>query len=169
VNVLVQREEVVHDQEMDLLSARELHAVQAVEARDERVGVVHDVLVVCRQHAPQELVFGVVDRLDNEPVVPREVEETATLPGRAELRQDVLGGERKEVVRGVNVEVFLAEFAKDPRRVVFELEVVPCAWGELIPDDVEIVLVCGGVVLVCERTFKFGLTPGDLEAGPLKP
>lgn len=42
-------------------------------------------LVVLLQHAPEELVLGIVNRLDDEPVVPREVEETTTLPGRAEL------------------------------------------------------------------------------------
>lgn len=47
--------------------------------------VVHDMLVVLLQHAPEEHVFGMVNRLDDKPVVPREVEETAALPGRAEL------------------------------------------------------------------------------------
>jgi hypothetical protein len=44
------------------------------------VRVVHDMLVVLLQHAPEEYVLGMVDRLDDEPVVPREVEETTALP-----------------------------------------------------------------------------------------
>ena len=42
-------------------------------------------LVVLLQYAPEEFVLSVVNRLYDEPVVPREVEETAALPGRAEL------------------------------------------------------------------------------------
>jgi len=49
------------------------------------VRVVHDMLVVLLQHAPEELVLGIVNGLDDESVIPREVEETAALPGRAEL------------------------------------------------------------------------------------
>ena len=42
-------------------------------------------LVVLLQYAVKKLVLGMVNRLDDEPVVSREVEEAAALPGRAEL------------------------------------------------------------------------------------
>ena len=57
------------------------------------------------------------------------------------------------------MEVFLAEFAEDPRCIVFELEVILCTWGELITNDVEVVLVPCGIVLVREWAFEFSLTP----------
>jgi hypothetical protein len=94
VHVLVRREKVVHDHEVDLVPARELDAVEAVEAREERVRVLPHVLVVLREHAPEELVLRVVDRLDDEAVVAREVEERAGLARAAELGEDVLVRER---------------------------------------------------------------------------
>lgn len=66
------------------------------------------------------------------------------------------------------MEVSLTEFPEDPRRIVFEFEVVLCAWGELVTDDVKIVLVPRGVVFVREWTFEFGLTPRDLEERPFE-
>lgn len=59
--------------------------------------------------------------------------------------------------------MFLAEFTEDPRCVVFEFEVIPRAWGELITNDVKIVLVPCGIILVRECAFKFRLTPRDLK------
>ena len=64
------------------------------------------------------------------------------------------------------MEVLLTKFPEDPWCVVFEFEVILCAWGELVTNDVEIVLVSCGIVLVRERAFEFGLTPGDLEKRP---
>lgn len=133
MDVAVRREEVVHDDKVDLLAVRELDAVEAVESREERVRIVLDVLVVLLEDAPEELVLRVPDRLDDEAVVAREVEERARLAGRAELGEDVLGGEGDEVVTRVEVEV-LAEFAKDPGGVVLELEVVLGRRRELVPD-----------------------------------
>lgn len=123
MNVAMRRKEVVHDDEMDLLAARELDAMEAVEAGEEGVGVLLDVLVVLLEDAPEELVLGMSDRLDDEPVVAREVEERPRFARRAEFGEDVFGGEGDEVVGGVEVEV-LAQLAEDPRRVVLELEVV---------------------------------------------
>lgn len=71
----MRREEIVHDDKVDLLAARELDAVEAVEAGEESVGVLLDVLVVLLEDAPEELVLRVANRLDNEPVVAGEVEE----------------------------------------------------------------------------------------------
>lgn len=47
--------------------------------------VVHDMLVILLQYTPEKFVLSIVNRLDDEPVVSREVEETAALPRRAEL------------------------------------------------------------------------------------
>lgn len=63
------------------------------------------------------------------------------------------------------MEVFFAEFTEDPWRIILEFKVILCAWGELVTDDVEIVLVPRSIVLVCDWTFEFSLTPGDLEKG----
>ena len=108
MDVTVWREEVVHDDEVDLAPVRELHAVQAVEAREQRVRVRLHVLVVLLEDPPQELVLRVVDRFDDEAVVAREVEERARLSRRAEFRQDVLRGEREEVVGGIELEVIFS-------------------------------------------------------------
>ena len=72
------------------------------------MGIALHVLVVLLQYPSEELVFRVVDRLDDEAVVAREVEERARLSGRAEFRQDVLRGEREEVVGGIELEVIFS-------------------------------------------------------------
>ena len=81
-------------------------------------------LIVVLEYPAEVFMFGVVDGLDDEAVVAREVEEGAGLAGRAELGEDVLGGEGEEVVGRVQVEVVLAQLAEDVGRVVLELEVV---------------------------------------------
>ena len=96
--------------------------------------VVPHVRVVRLQDVSEELVLRVVYGLDDKPVVAREVEKRAGLPGRAELGEDVFRGEGEEVVRGVDMEVVFAQLAEDPWRVVFELEVVLCRRRELVPD-----------------------------------
>ncbi len=50
-------------------------------------------------------MFGVVYGLDDEPIVPREVEERPRLAWRAEFREDVLGREGQQVVGRIKVEV----------------------------------------------------------------
>ena len=54
-----------------------------------------DVCMILGEDAAEELVLGVVDGLDDEAVVAREVKKRAGLAGRAELGKDVLCGERK--------------------------------------------------------------------------
>ena len=93
-----------------------------------------DVRVVLGEDAAEEFVLGVVDGLDDEAVVAREVEERAGLAGRAELGENVLRGEREEVVRGVEVEVVFAQLTEDPRRVVLEFEVVFGGGSEFVTD-----------------------------------
>jgi hypothetical protein len=131
----MRRGKIVHDDEVDLFASRELDSVEAVESRQEGVRVLLDVLVVVLQDRAQELVLRVPDRLDDEAVVARKVEERPALARRTEFRQDVLGGEGDEVVGRVEVEV-LAQLAEDPRSIVFELEVVFDRGRELIADTV---------------------------------
>ena len=113
---------------------RELHPVQAIEPRQQGMRVALDVRMVGFEDVAEELVLGVVDGLDDEAVVAREVEEAARLARRAELGEDVLRGERDEVVGRVELEVVLAQLAEDERRVVFELEVVLCGRREFVTD-----------------------------------
>jgi hypothetical protein len=77
----MRRKQVVHDDEMDLTPIGYLYAMQTVELGEERVGVLLYVVVVVLQYLPEELVFGVVDGLDDVFVVSGEIEEAATLPG----------------------------------------------------------------------------------------
>ncbi len=79
-------------------------------------------------------MFRVVDRLDDEPVIARKVEERPRLAGRAQLRQDVLGSEGEKVVRRVEVEEVFAQLTKDPGGVVLKLEVVLCGGREFVTD-----------------------------------
>lgn len=79
VDVAMRREEVVHNHEMNLPPPRQLDPMQSVEARKERVRVLLDVLVVLLEDLAQELVLRVSDRLDDEPVIAREVEERPRL------------------------------------------------------------------------------------------
>lgn len=59
--------------------------MQAVESREECVGVVDDVLMVVFDDASQEFMLGVRYRLDDETIVARKVEERAGFAWRAEL------------------------------------------------------------------------------------
>lgn len=123
VDVSVRWEKIVHHDEMDLATIGHLHAVKAVELRDQRVRVVLDMSIVFRKDLAEQLVLGVVDRLDDVLVVAREVEEAATLPGRPQFRQDVFARQRHQVVRRIQLE-FGPQTPKDPGRVIFELEIV---------------------------------------------
>jgi hypothetical protein len=70
---------------MDLASIGYLDAVQAVKLGKKRVRVLLNVVVVVLQDLSEELVFGMMDGLDNVLVVAGEIEEAAALAGRAEL------------------------------------------------------------------------------------
>jgi hypothetical protein len=136
VDVAVRREEVVHDDEVNLAPSRQLDTMKAIETGQQGVRVGLDMLMVVLEDGAKKFVLRVRDRFDDEPVVAREVEERPRLSGRAEFGQDVFGGEREQVVGGVQVEMFLAQVAKDPRRVVLEFEVVLGRRSELIADAV---------------------------------
>ena len=71
------REKVVHNDEMDLASSRQLNTMQTIESTEERVRILLDVIKVLRKNAQQELVFRMSNRLDDEAVVTRKVEKGA--------------------------------------------------------------------------------------------
>jgi len=77
VNILMWWEKVVHNDEMDLASSGQLNTMQTIESTEECVRILLDVIKVLRKNAQQELVFRVSDRLDDEAVVTRKVEEGA--------------------------------------------------------------------------------------------
>jgi hypothetical protein len=81
------------------------------------------VLVVQWQDLSQKLVLGMVDGLDDVLVVTREVEKAAALSRRAQFRQDILAGQRHQVVGGIEVEP-CAQVTEHPRCIVLEFEVV---------------------------------------------
>jgi hypothetical protein len=66
---------------MDFASIGYLNAMQTVELGKKRIRVLLDVVVVVLQYLPEELVFGVVDGLDDVLVVSGEIEKAATLAG----------------------------------------------------------------------------------------
>ena len=75
--------------------------------------------------------------LDDEPVIAREVEERARLARRAQLGEDVLCGEREEVIGRIELEIVLSQLPKDPRGVIFKLEIVLGGGRQFISDAVE--------------------------------
>ena len=126
VDILVSREEVVHDHKVNLASMGKFDAVEAIETRKQCMRVRVHVRMVSLQYRAQKLMLGMSDGLDDETVITGEVEERPRFPRRSELGKDVLCGEGKKVVGRVKVEVVFAKFAKDPRGVIFEFEVVSC-------------------------------------------
>lgn len=80
-------------------------------------------VVVVLQNAAEELVLGVMDRLDDEFIVTGEIKEAAALPRRAKLGKDIFAGERDQVIGRVKCKRG-TQMAEDPGRVVFELEIV---------------------------------------------
>ena len=133
-------------------------------------------VVVLLQDAAEEPVLGGGDRLDDEAVIGRKVEERAALSRRPKLGQDIaagqghlLGGwppsdgvsararltgganwkhvsESDQIVAGINVKV-LAQLAEDPRRIVLELEVVLGRRRQLIARA-----VCGSAAALGQRS-----------------
>lgn len=85
VDILVRREEIVHDDKVDFSAMRELDTMKAIKPGKKRVGIVLHVLVVLFEDRAEELVLRVMDGLDDEAVVSGEVEEGAGFTGRAKL------------------------------------------------------------------------------------
>lgn len=98
VDITMRWEEVVHDDEVDLPAVGHLDTMKTVEPRQQRVRVGLHVCMVLLQHLAKELVLAVMEGLDDEPVVPREIEERAGFAGRPQFREDVFAGERDEVI-----------------------------------------------------------------------
>lgn len=69
--------QVVHDDEMDFSSSWQFHSMQSIEAGKQRMRVILHVLMIILQDRPKVFVFSVVNGLDDETVVPREVEKGA--------------------------------------------------------------------------------------------
>lgn len=63
--------------------------MQAVELRQQGVGVLLNMVVIVFEDIAKEFVFGVMDSFDDVLVIPREVEEATTLAWRSKLRQDI--------------------------------------------------------------------------------
>jgi hypothetical protein len=95
VDVAVRREEVVHDDKVDLAPPRQLDAVEAIETGQQGVRVGFDMFMIVLEDGSKELVLRVRNGFDDKPIVAREVEERAGLSGGAEFGQDVFGGERE--------------------------------------------------------------------------
>ena len=70
--------------------------MKAVEAGEQRVRVALDVFVVLTEDAAEEFVFIVMDGLDDEAIVAREMEERARLAGRAKLERMYLTVSERE-------------------------------------------------------------------------
>jgi hypothetical protein len=118
------REQVVHNDKVNLATARQLDPMETVEPRHERMRVVLDVRMVIFEDRPEVLVFGVVNGLDDEAVVSRKVEEGSRLSWRSEFGQDVFRRQGQQIVGRIQVKVIFPQFSKDPRRIILELEVV---------------------------------------------
>ena len=67
--------------------------MQAKEARDKCVRILLHVFPVMAQDLAQKLVFRMVDGLDDETVILREVKETTALAGRSKLRENISTGQ----------------------------------------------------------------------------
>lgn len=131
----MRREQVIHDDEMDLTSIGYLYAMQAVELGKKGVGVLLYVVVVVFENLAEEFVFSVMDSLDDVLVVAREIEKAAALAWRAELGKNVFTCQRDKVIGRVELEGS-AEMTEDPWRIVLELEVVLGGRSKLVASSV---------------------------------
>jgi hypothetical protein len=70
---------------MDLPSIWNLDSVKTIELREKGVWVVFDMRIVFLEDFPEEFVLGMMDGLDDVFIISGEVEETPTLPRRAQF------------------------------------------------------------------------------------
>ena len=75
----MRREEVVHDDEVDLLAVGHLDPVKTVELREKGVGVIGNMLEVILEDLAKKFMLGMVNGLNDVLVITRKVEETAAL------------------------------------------------------------------------------------------
>ena len=126
VNVLVGREEVVHDDKVNLSAPGKLDTMQTIKARQQGVGVALDVCIVLLENREQKLVLRVANGLYDEAVVAGKVKERARLARRPQFGEDVLGGEREKVISGIELEIVLAQLPEHPGGIIFKLEIILC-------------------------------------------
>lgn len=79
---------------MYLPSVWHLDSVQTIKLGEESVWIFFDMSIIVPQDFSQKLVFGMMDRLNNVFVVPREVKKASTFSRRSKLRKDVFAGQR---------------------------------------------------------------------------
>ena len=70
MNILMWREKVIHDDEVNLSPSRQLHSVKSIEPRQQSMWVELDMLIVLFEDLSEELMFRVVNRFDDEAIVP---------------------------------------------------------------------------------------------------
>lgn len=116
---------VIHDDEVNLFSIWHLDSVEAVELRQERMGIVCDMFKVIFQDLPQKLMLCVVDSLDDILIVSGKIKKATTLAWRAQLRQNILARERHEIIGRVQPKK-CTKMPEDPGRIILELEVIFC-------------------------------------------
>ena len=86
--------------------------------------VVLDVRMVVFENRPEVLVFGVMNRLDDEAIVPRKIKEGSRLSWRPEFGQNIFCRQGQQIIGRIQVKVVFTQFSKDPRRIILEFEVV---------------------------------------------
>jgi hypothetical protein len=138
---------------MNLLSPRKLYTMKSIKPAQQSMRVRFDMLPVLRENAKEKLVFCVPDGLYDEAVIAGEVEERAAFARGGEFGENVLGCEGEEVVCRIQREVVFAEFAEDPRSIVFEFEVISRRGSKFVPDDIERVFMPCGKILFSEGSF----------------
>jgi hypothetical protein len=108
--------------------------------------------VVFRKNLPEKLVLGVVNSLNDVLVVSREVEKASTLSGGTQFRQNILAGERHEIIGGVEAE-FGTKVPEYPGGIVLEFEIVFCGRNQFVSGTIIV-----SNVQWASRIRKIGLT-----------
>ena len=75
MHIAMRREQVVHDDEMDLPPMRQLNPMQPIKPTQQRMRIRLDMLMIILQYPPQELMLRMPYSLDDEPIVPTKVKE----------------------------------------------------------------------------------------------
>ena len=67
--------------------------MKAIEPGQKGMWVGFNVFIILLKDAPEELVFGMMNGLDDEPIISGEVKEGSGFPGTAEFGEDIFRGE----------------------------------------------------------------------------
>ena len=70
---------------MNLPPPRQFHTMQPIESRQKGMWILLNILVIFLQYTPQELMFGMSDRLDDEAIISRKVEERTRFTRRTQF------------------------------------------------------------------------------------